>query len=195
MSVGGGGSETKMGLGSILKARSEFRLPSIDTKDEEVHSMFTTTELRSLTRWARITSLCAAAVSLLLGRIGRWSGRDIDALQGERLGRSCLSVARFPLSLARSAQAECDNESCFFACSCTWNRSASSSAAAAGAGALSDNEAHLHIPHAAPAPPRRATRPIRPDKNRDRDCVERYRTAIVRRHYRRSHRYVRHGRT
>ncbi|GBP38322.1 hypothetical protein EVAR_36274_1 [Eumeta japonica] len=43
--------------------------------------------------------LCAAAVSLLLGRIGRWSGREI---------------ARCALSLARSAQAERDNESCYF---------------------------------------------------------------------------------
>ncbi|GBP37741.1 hypothetical protein EVAR_29942_1 [Eumeta japonica] len=43
--------------------------------------------------------LCAAAVSFLLGRIGRCSGREI---------------ARFALSLARSAQAERDNESCFF---------------------------------------------------------------------------------
>ncbi|GBP71893.1 Apolipophorin-3 [Eumeta japonica] len=43
--------------------------------------------------------LCAAAVSVLLGCIGRWSGREI---------------ARSALSLARSAQAERDNESCFF---------------------------------------------------------------------------------
>ncbi|GBP80722.1 hypothetical protein EVAR_57193_1 [Eumeta japonica] len=43
--------------------------------------------------------LCAAAVSLLLGRVGRRSGREI---------------ARSALSLARSAQAERDNESCFF---------------------------------------------------------------------------------
>ncbi|GBP45959.1 hypothetical protein EVAR_41261_1 [Eumeta japonica] len=43
--------------------------------------------------------LCAAAVSLILGRFGRWSGREI---------------ARTALSLARSAQAERDNESCFF---------------------------------------------------------------------------------
>ncbi|GBP36588.1 Dual 3',5'-cyclic-AMP and -GMP phosphodiesterase 11 [Eumeta japonica] len=43
--------------------------------------------------------LCAAAVSPLLGRIGRWSGREI---------------ARSALSLARSAQAERDYESCFF---------------------------------------------------------------------------------
>ncbi|GBP71629.1 hypothetical protein EVAR_53112_1 [Eumeta japonica] len=43
--------------------------------------------------------LCAAAVSILLGRIGRWSGREI---------------ARSTLSLARSAQAERKNESCFF---------------------------------------------------------------------------------
>ncbi|GBP21279.1 hypothetical protein EVAR_11674_1 [Eumeta japonica] len=42
--------------------------------------------------------LCAVAISLLLGRIGRWSGREI---------------ARSALSLARSAQAERDNESCF----------------------------------------------------------------------------------
>ncbi|GBP10104.1 hypothetical protein EVAR_77527_1 [Eumeta japonica] len=42
--------------------------------------------------------LCAVAVSLLLGRIGRRSGREI---------------ARSALSLARSAQAERDNESCF----------------------------------------------------------------------------------
>ncbi|GBP63224.1 hypothetical protein EVAR_89491_1 [Eumeta japonica] len=58
--------------------------------------------------------LCAAAVSLLLGRIGRWSGREIDASHTKRLGRSCLSSACFTLSLARSAQAERDNESCFF---------------------------------------------------------------------------------
>ncbi|GBP13441.1 hypothetical protein EVAR_4196_1 [Eumeta japonica] len=43
--------------------------------------------------------LCAAAESLPLGRIGRWSGREI---------------ARSALSLARSAQVERDNESCFF---------------------------------------------------------------------------------
>ncbi|GBP90037.1 hypothetical protein EVAR_68378_1 [Eumeta japonica] len=43
--------------------------------------------------------VCAAAVSLLLGRIGQWSGREI---------------ARSALSLERSAQAERDNESCFF---------------------------------------------------------------------------------
>ncbi|GBP45015.1 hypothetical protein EVAR_33444_1 [Eumeta japonica] len=43
--------------------------------------------------------LCAAAVSLLLGHIGRWSGREI---------------ARSALSLARSAQAERDNKSCIF---------------------------------------------------------------------------------
>ncbi|GBP45184.1 hypothetical protein EVAR_25889_1 [Eumeta japonica] len=46
-----------------------------------------------------ISRLCAPAVSLLLGRIDRWSGREI---------------ARSVLSLARSAQAERDNESCFF---------------------------------------------------------------------------------
>ncbi|GBP58610.1 hypothetical protein EVAR_38849_1 [Eumeta japonica] len=43
--------------------------------------------------------LSAAAVSLLLGRIGRWSGREI---------------ARSALSLARSAQAERDNVLRFF---------------------------------------------------------------------------------
>ncbi|GBP56380.1 hypothetical protein EVAR_32249_1 [Eumeta japonica] len=45
--------------------------------------------------------LCAAAVSLLLGCIGVWSGREIDASQAERSGRSCLSIARSALSLAR----------------------------------------------------------------------------------------------
>ncbi|GBP12161.1 EGF-containing fibulin-like extracellular matrix protein 1 [Eumeta japonica] len=58
--------------------------------------------------------LCAAAVSLLLGRIGRWSERETDASQAERLGRSYLSIACSTLSLARSAQTERDNESCFF---------------------------------------------------------------------------------
>ncbi|GBP71100.1 hypothetical protein EVAR_53380_1 [Eumeta japonica] len=53
-----------------------------------------------------------AAVSLLLGHIGLWSEREIDASQAERLGR--LSIARSALSLARSAQAKRDNESCFF---------------------------------------------------------------------------------
>ncbi|GBP32616.1 hypothetical protein EVAR_25977_1 [Eumeta japonica] len=43
--------------------------------------------------------LCAAAVSLLLRRIGRWSKTEI---------------ARSALSLACSTQAERDNESCFF---------------------------------------------------------------------------------
>ncbi|GBP24240.1 hypothetical protein EVAR_80093_1 [Eumeta japonica] len=50
----------------------------------------------------------------VLGSIGRQSGREIDASQAERLGRSCLSVACSALSLARSAQAERDNELCFF---------------------------------------------------------------------------------
>ncbi|GBP07058.1 hypothetical protein EVAR_4471_1 [Eumeta japonica] len=58
--------------------------------------------------------LRAAAVSLLLGRIGRWNGREIDASQAERVGRSCLSIGCSALSLARSAQAEFDIESCFF---------------------------------------------------------------------------------
>ncbi|GBP42245.1 hypothetical protein EVAR_29843_1 [Eumeta japonica] len=53
--------------------------------------------------------LCATAVSLLLGRIGRWSGREMDALQAERLDGSCLSVTCSALSLARSARAERDN--------------------------------------------------------------------------------------
>ncbi|GBP41124.1 hypothetical protein EVAR_32577_1 [Eumeta japonica] len=48
---------------------------------------------------ARARPLCAAAVSLLLGRIGRWSGREI----------ACQT-----LLLACSVQAERDNESCFF---------------------------------------------------------------------------------
>ncbi|GBP75522.1 hypothetical protein EVAR_58803_1 [Eumeta japonica] len=38
--------------------------------------------------------------------IGQWSGREIDASQAERLGRSCLSIACSALSLARSAQAK-----------------------------------------------------------------------------------------
>ncbi|GBP56788.1 hypothetical protein EVAR_91440_1 [Eumeta japonica] len=46
----------------------------------------------------QVPMLCTAAVSLLLGRICRWSGREI---------------ARSAISLARSAQAERDNESCF----------------------------------------------------------------------------------
>ncbi|GBP08184.1 hypothetical protein EVAR_2963_1 [Eumeta japonica] len=58
--------------------------------------------------------LCAAAISFLLGRIGRWSGREIDASQAERLGQSCLFIACSMLSLAHSAKAERDNESCFF---------------------------------------------------------------------------------
>ncbi|GBP73748.1 hypothetical protein EVAR_46888_1 [Eumeta japonica] len=55
--------------------------------------------------------LCAAAVSLLLGRSSQWSEKEIDASQAERLGRSCLSIACFALSLSRSFQAERDNES------------------------------------------------------------------------------------
>ncbi|GBP68649.1 hypothetical protein EVAR_47655_1 [Eumeta japonica] len=47
--------------------------------------------------------LCAAAISLLLGRIGRWSGQEI----------ACSA-----LSLARLAQVERDNESCFFPVFC-----------------------------------------------------------------------------
>ncbi|GBP82143.1 hypothetical protein EVAR_62196_1 [Eumeta japonica] len=43
----------------------------------------------------------------------RWSGREIDASQAERLDRSCLSIACSALSLARLAQPERDNESCF----------------------------------------------------------------------------------
>ncbi|GBP55509.1 hypothetical protein EVAR_36232_1 [Eumeta japonica] len=43
-----------------------------------------------------------------------YSGREIDASQAERLGR--LSIARSALSLARSAQAERDNKSCFSVC-------------------------------------------------------------------------------
>ncbi|GBP23705.1 hypothetical protein EVAR_80322_1 [Eumeta japonica] len=41
-----------------------------------------------------------------------WSGREIDASQAERLGR--LSIACSAFSLALSAQAERDNELCFF---------------------------------------------------------------------------------
>ncbi|GBP81892.1 hypothetical protein EVAR_87029_1 [Eumeta japonica] len=40
--------------------------------------------------------------------------KEIDASQAKRLGRSCLSIAHCALSLARSDQAERDNESCFF---------------------------------------------------------------------------------
>ncbi|GBP38379.1 hypothetical protein EVAR_36332_1 [Eumeta japonica] len=51
--------------------------------------------------------LCAAAVSFLLGRVGRWSGREI---------------ARSALSLARSVQAERDKESYFFVRAACVNR-------------------------------------------------------------------------
>ncbi|GBP03497.1 hypothetical protein EVAR_101836_1 [Eumeta japonica] len=57
--------------------------------------------------------LRAAAVSLLLGRIGRWSGREIDASQAERISRSSLSISCSAFSLARSAQAERDNDNTF----------------------------------------------------------------------------------
>ncbi|GBP42939.1 P protein [Eumeta japonica] len=40
--------------------------------------------------------------------------KEIDASQAERLGRSCFSITRYALSLARLAQAERDNESGFF---------------------------------------------------------------------------------
>ncbi|GBP22383.1 hypothetical protein EVAR_11899_1 [Eumeta japonica] len=46
----------------------------------------------------------------LFPSIGRRSGREIETSQAERTGRSCLSFARTALSLARSAQAERDNE-------------------------------------------------------------------------------------
>ncbi|GBP31103.1 Voltage-dependent calcium channel type D subunit alpha-1 [Eumeta japonica] len=50
-------------------------------------------------------TLCAAAVSLLLGRIGRWSGREIDASQAERLGRSYWrSLSNLVASLLNSIQ-------------------------------------------------------------------------------------------
>ena len=38
----------------------------------------------------------------------------IYASQAKRLGQSCLSIPSLALSLAHSAQAERDNESCFF---------------------------------------------------------------------------------
>ncbi|GBP82581.1 hypothetical protein EVAR_69801_1 [Eumeta japonica] len=47
--------------------------------------------------------------SLLLRPIGRRSGREIDASQAERLGRSCLSIARSALALAHSAQVTATN--------------------------------------------------------------------------------------
>ena len=53
-------------------------------------------------------------VHVFIGHVGRWSGREINVSQAERLGRSCLSISCSTLSLARSAQAERDNESCFF---------------------------------------------------------------------------------
>ncbi|GBP94139.1 hypothetical protein EVAR_98189_1 [Eumeta japonica] len=53
---------------------------------------------------------CVRPPSLLLGRIDRWSGREIDGSQTKRLGRSCLSIACSAHSLARSTQAERDNE-------------------------------------------------------------------------------------
>ncbi|GBP15346.1 hypothetical protein EVAR_80525_1 [Eumeta japonica] len=57
---------------------------------------------------------CVRPLSLLLGRIGRWSGINTNASQAERLDRSCLSIAGSALSLTRAAQAERENESCFF---------------------------------------------------------------------------------
>ncbi|GBP82601.1 hypothetical protein EVAR_61462_1 [Eumeta japonica] len=45
--------------------------------------------------------LYAGAISLLLGGIGRWSGRETDASQAERLGRSYLSILPRSRSHAR----------------------------------------------------------------------------------------------
>ncbi|GBP38073.1 hypothetical protein EVAR_95200_1 [Eumeta japonica] len=75
-----------------------------------------TYEVQSRLALIRLQQLCAATASLLLEYIGQWSGREIDASQAGRLGRSCLSIACSALSLARSAQAERDNESSFFPC-------------------------------------------------------------------------------
>ncbi|GBP33265.1 hypothetical protein EVAR_5220_1 [Eumeta japonica] len=55
--------------------------------------------MKTCGRMLLLERLCAATVSLLLGRIGLWSGREI---------------AHSGLSLAHSAQAERDNELCFY---------------------------------------------------------------------------------
>ncbi|GBP40143.1 hypothetical protein EVAR_20284_1 [Eumeta japonica] len=58
-----------------------------------------------------ILRLCAAAVSLLLGRIGRCERVEESERSPFHSGRE---IARSALSLTHSAQAERDNESCFF---------------------------------------------------------------------------------
>ncbi|GBP53123.1 hypothetical protein EVAR_97127_1 [Eumeta japonica] len=75
-----------------MKALTKNPIPDILIAIAQLHAARTVPSL------APSLVLCAAAVSLLLGRIGRWSGRETD---------------RSALSLARSAQAERDNESWF----------------------------------------------------------------------------------
>ncbi|GBP84540.1 hypothetical protein EVAR_66848_1 [Eumeta japonica] len=98
-----------MNYGNILEKnliwRGHIMISHIDWLVHREHSIETKTTDPNM--------LCAAAVSLLLGRVGRWSGRDMDASQAERLGRSCLSIACSALSLARSNQAERDKSHAF----------------------------------------------------------------------------------
>ncbi|GBP78434.1 hypothetical protein EVAR_63385_1 [Eumeta japonica] len=70
------------------------------TSDSEMTPILTEREVPPHRRQNSSRVGCVRPLSPLpLGRIGRWSGREI---------------ARSALSLARSAQAERDNESCFF---------------------------------------------------------------------------------
>ncbi|GBP63704.1 hypothetical protein EVAR_87681_1 [Eumeta japonica] len=116
-------NENERGIQSVtgigMKTRPELKLISIDNKIKKKYfhagaaAGINYADKSHLQESAeQHLPLCAAAVSLLLGRIGPWSGREIDASQAARLGRPCLSIACSALSLARSAQAERDNESC-----------------------------------------------------------------------------------
>ncbi|GBP86368.1 hypothetical protein EVAR_62730_1 [Eumeta japonica] len=67
------------------------------------HSLNETKERKLLLHSCCVLPAPACRLSLLLRRIGRWSGREIDASQAERLNRSCLSITCFVLSLVRSA--------------------------------------------------------------------------------------------
>ncbi|GBP21759.1 hypothetical protein EVAR_10937_1 [Eumeta japonica] len=86
----GGREPTRDGFCDIL-CRDDFQASSIAHVTRRRHSHVPSGRTR----------LGAPAVPLLYGRIGRWSGREIDASHAERLSRSYLSIVPRSRSHAR----------------------------------------------------------------------------------------------
>ncbi|GBP43807.1 hypothetical protein EVAR_82238_1 [Eumeta japonica] len=98
----------------VLEQLLQFKLRNVEVKLQWVPAHIGIYGNEEAEKLANTAHLNGIEYSSLIRLFFYLYSKEIDASQAERLGRSCLSIPCSALLLARSAQEERDNESCFF---------------------------------------------------------------------------------